>query len=148
VSGHYSDRMTPHEMIDYVRTQRAGVISTLGEDGAPQSAYLAITATGTGDLVFDAKPGSRKIANLRRDARIAVVIGGADGTTLQAEGRAEVLAGAESTAFGDEYLRTFPEYEDSVRGGGVVIVRVRLDWARFGDFRGAEGVVAEVELEG
>lgn len=140
--------MTPLEMIDYVRMQRAGVISTLGEDGAPQAAYLAITATDAGELVFDAKPESRKIANLLRDARIAVVIGGSDGTTLQAEGRGEVLAGTESVAYGDEYVRTFPEYEDSVRSGGVVIVRVRLDWARFGDFRGAEGVVAEVNLGG
>jgi len=136
--------MTPIELVEYIRAQRSGVISTLGPDGRPQAAYLPIAATDDGELIFDAKPDSRKIANLRRDARIAVVIGGAGGTTLQAEGRAEVLAGAESATCGDEYLRTFPEYADSVRNGGVVIVRVRLDWARFGDFRGTAPVTAEI----
>lgn len=131
-------------MVEYVRAQRSGVISTLGPDGGPQAAYLPIAVTDAGELIFDAKPDSRKVANLLRDARIAVVIGGVDGTTLQAEGRAAVTEGAEEAEYGEQYLRSFPEYAASVRGGGVVIIRIRLDWARFGDFRGERSVVTEI----
>lgn len=135
-------------MAEYIRAQRAGVISTLGEDGGPQSAYLPIAVTDAGELIFDAKPDSRKIANILRDARIAVVVGGADGTTLQAEGRADVLEGSAAALYGEEYLRAFPEFAGSVRGGSVVMVRIRLDWARFGDYRDGRSAVAEVPLAG
>lgn len=131
-------------MVEYIRAQRSGVISTLGPDGRPQAAYLPITATNAGELIFDAKPESRKVANLLRDGRIAVVVGGLDGTTLQAEGRADVTEGAEEAEYGEQYLRTFPEHAASVRGGSVVIIRIRLDWARFGDFRGERSVVTEI----
>jgi len=129
--------MNRDEMVEYIRAQRDGVVSTLGEDGRPQAAYLPIAVTDAGELVFDAKPDSRKIANLGRDPRLAVVIGGADGTTLQAEGRADVLDGSDAARYAAEYVRFFPEFEASVRSGTVVIVRVRLEWTRFGDFRDA-----------
>lgn len=133
-------------MIGYVRAQGAGVISTLGRGGEPQAAYLPIAATDSGELVFDAKPDSRKIANIQRDARIAVVIGGTDGTTLQAEGRADLLDGTDLARCSAEYLDAFPEFSDSVLSEKVVVVRVRLDWARFGDFRTSASRVAEVQL--
>jgi nitroimidazol reductase NimA-like FMN-containing flavoprotein (pyridoxamine 5'-phosphate oxidase superfamily) len=81
------------ELIEYVREQRHGIVATSGPDGEPQAAFLPIAATADGELVFDARPESRKIANLRGDARVAVVIGGADGTTLQCQGVADLLGG-------------------------------------------------------
>lgn len=84
----------------------------------------------------------------RRRAQSSLARSTAGLAAVRARSPCEVLAGTESVAYGDEYVRTYPECEDSVRSGGVVIVRVRLDWARFGDFRGAEGVVAEVNLGG
>jgi len=134
------------ELIAYVRAQRAGVVSTLGPDASPQAAYLAITVSDRGELLFDAKPDSRKIANLRRDGRVAVVVGGADGTTLQAEGRADFPAGAELERCTAEYLDAFPEFAGSFEAGAVVLVRIVLDWARHGDFRGETPVMREVAL--
>ncbi|GAA2453906.1 pyridoxamine 5'-phosphate oxidase family protein [Agromyces soli] len=134
------------ELIAYVRAQRAGVVSTLGPDASPQAAYLAITASGRGELLFDAKPDSRKIANLRRDGRVAVVVGGADGTTLQAEGRADFPGAAELERCTAEYLDAFPEFAGSFEAGAVVLVRIVLDWATHGDFRGATPVMREVAL--
>jgi hypothetical protein len=46
------------DLIDYVRAQRTGVVSTLGPGGQPQAAYLTFAVTGRGELVFDAKPDS------------------------------------------------------------------------------------------
>jgi general stress protein 26 len=73
-------------LVQYVRSQPDAVISSLTPDGAPQSAYLDMTATDLGELVFNAREASRKIANIRTDPRVSVVVGGRDGTTLQCEG--------------------------------------------------------------
>ena len=123
-------------MADYVRARGDAVVSTLGVAGEPQAAYLSITATDAGELVFDAKADSRKVANLRRDNRIAVVVGGADGTTLQVQGAADFPAGADLVRCAEAYTSAFPQFADSLHSEGVVVIRVTVDWARFGDYRG------------
>ncbi|TFV99878.1 pyridoxamine 5'-phosphate oxidase family protein [Leifsonia flava] len=134
--------------VDYVRERGDAVVSTVGPEGAPQSAYLSITATESGELVFNARGGSRKIANLRRDPRIAVVIGGADKTTVQAQGRAEVLepGSAEAARCAEAYGRAFPWFAESLAKSEFELVRVDLDWARYGDYRVGPPVSVEVEL--
>lgn len=69
-------------MVAYVRGIGSGVVASVAEDGSPRAAYLDLTATDRGELVFNARTDSRKVANIFRDGRVAVVIGGADGTTL------------------------------------------------------------------
>lgn len=133
-------------LIDYVRAQRDGVITTAGPDGGPQAAYLSLAATGRGELVFDAKTDSRKVANLRRDPRAAVVVGGRDGTTLQGEGRAVFPEGGELARAEAAYLTAFPEFGPSLRRADVVVVLVRLNWARFGDYRLETPLITAVSL--
>ena len=123
------------DLINYVRAQGAGVISTLGPTGEPQGAYLAITATDAGELVFDAKADSRKVANLRRDPRIAVVVGGSDGTTMQLEGTADFPNGAELARVSAAYAGAFPQFADSVGDPAIVFVRVLVNWSAYGDYR-------------
>lgn len=133
------------QLIEYVRSQRDGVVSTVGTDGAPQAAFLSITATDRGELVFDARPDSRKVANIRRDPRVAVVVGGRDGTTLQCQGVADLPRGDELARCAAAYVRTFPEFAQSL-GDGVVVIRVRLDWARYGDYREASHASHDVQI--
>lgn len=134
------------ELIEYVRAQGDGVVSSLGPDGAPQAAYLPITATDRAELVFDARATSRKITNLRRDPRVAVVVGGRDGTTLQCEGVADLPEGTEREACARAYLDAFPQFAASLSDDGVVLVRVRLTWARHGDYRPGFSSSADVPL--
>ena len=122
--------MLQRDLIDYVRARGDAVVSTLGPDGEPQAAYLSITATDAGELVFDAKAGSRKVANLRRDPRIAVVVGGADGSTLQLQGVADFPTAAARERCADAYVVAFPQFADSLRSDDVVVIRVVVDWSR------------------
>ena len=64
--------------------------------------------------MLDARASSRKIANLRRDPRVAVVVGGRDGTTLQAEGVADLPDGADRDACARAYLDAFPQFAASL----------------------------------
>ncbi|MFJ4109450.1 pyridoxamine 5'-phosphate oxidase family protein [Oerskovia enterophila] len=127
------------QLVEYVRAQGAGVVATLGPDGSPQAAYLSLTATDRGELVLDARESSRKIANLRRDPRIAVAVGGADGTTLQCEGVADLPEGRERERCAAAYAARFPEFAGSLAQDGIVLVRVTVTWARYGDFRPEAG---------
>lgn len=133
-------------LVEYVRTQADGVLSTLGPDGSPQAAYLPMTATDRGELVLDARASSRKVANLRRDPRVAVVVGGRDGTTLQCEGVADLPDGADRDACARAYLEAFPQFEASLADPEIVLVRIRLTWARHGDYRPGASSVQDVDL--
>jgi general stress protein 26 len=128
--------MNTEHLVEYVRAHRDGVVATLGPEGEPQAAYLSLTATDQGELLFDARLRSRKIANLARDPRIAVTIGGPDGTTLQCEGIADLPDGPDRERCAAAYAATFPEFTESLTDETIVLVRVRLTWSRFGDYRG------------
>ncbi|MEN0129923.1 MAG: pyridoxamine 5'-phosphate oxidase family protein [Brevundimonas sp.] len=135
-------------LVEYIRAQGDGVLSTLGPDGSPQAAYLAITATDQAELVLDARAVSRKVANLRADPRVAVVVGGRDGTTLQCEGVADIPSGTDRERCAAAYARAFPQFAASLADEAIVVVRVRLTWARFGDYRSTNAEVSEVTLPG
>jgi len=130
-------------LVSHVRQAGDGVVSTLGPDGGPQAAYLAVAVTDAGELVFDARVGSRKVVNVARDERVAVVVGGAGGTTLQVQGVADVPSGADRERCVAAYATAFPQFVGSLVDPGIVVLRVRVSWARWGDFRVSPPVLEE-----
>ncbi|MGT2466605.1 pyridoxamine 5'-phosphate oxidase family protein [Mesorhizobium atlanticum] len=57
-------------------------------DGSPEVAIIRVTLGDGLNIVFDSFPGSRKLANIERDNRIAMVIGWDQNITVQIEGLA------------------------------------------------------------
>lgn len=138
-----ASRLTLERLVSHVRGVGDGVLSTLGPGGGPQAAYLALAVTDEGELVLDARAGSRTVANVGRDHRVAVVVGGRDGTTLQAEGVADVPEGADRARCVEAYRAAFPQFAASLSDPGIVVLRVRVEWARWGDFRVSPPVLEE-----
>ena len=138
--------MNRQELIAYVRAKGDGVVATATPEGAPEAAYVAIAATDSGELVFDARIGSRKIANIRANPRVAVVIDGRDETTLQCEGTAYIPVGVDRERCAAAYAEAFPQFVRSLSNDDIAVVRITLDWARFGDFRERPHVVTDVAL--
>ncbi|WP_125774251.1 pyridoxamine 5'-phosphate oxidase family protein [Antribacter gilvus] len=138
--------MDTAELVAYVRSQADGVVATTGPGGAPQAAYLSLAATDRGELVLDARASSRKVVNLRADARVAVVVGGPDGTTLQCEGLADLPEGDDRERCAAAYVAAFPQFAASLADDGIVLVRITPSWARHGDFRGDVPVLRDVDL--
>ncbi|MFC8599382.1 pyridoxamine 5'-phosphate oxidase family protein [Isoptericola sp. NPDC057191] len=128
-------RLTLGRLVAHVRAVGDGVVSTLGPEGEPQAAYLAVAVTDVGELVFDARAASRKVGNVARDGRVAVVVGGPGGTTLQVQGVADVPSGATRERCVAAYAAAFPQFVESLSDPGIVVLRVRVEWARWGDFR-------------
>ena len=138
--------MNRQQLIEYVRAKGDGVVATATPEGAPEAAYVAMAATDSGELVFDARPNSRKIANIRANPRVAVVIDGRDETTLQCEGAADIPSGSDLDRCIEAYASAFPEFAESVASDRVVVVRVTLEWARYGDYGSKPAAISTVEL--
>lgn len=80
------------ELLDYLRRARLATVSSIGPDGAPQSALVGIGVTDDLRIIFDTMASSRKHANLTRDPRVSIVVGGPDEQALQYEGRASPVS--------------------------------------------------------
>ena len=76
---------------------------------------------------------------------VVSTIGGRDGTSLQCEGVAEVLGGADLTQCADAYYSAFPQFTRS-SGDDIAFVRVRLAWARYGQYVDDAFESSEVDL--
>src|SRR6516225_1131230 len=91
--------LTKASLRDFINRRSVGIVSTVSSDGAPEAALVDIAATTDLSIVFHALETTRKSVNLRRNPRIALVVGGWDGPqTLQYEGVADELEGPELAA--------------------------------------------------
>jgi hypothetical protein len=88
---------------------------------------------------------SRKAQNLRRDPRIAFVVGWDEEQTVQLEGVADEPTGAELARIKRTYFDAFPDGPEREQWPDITYFRARLSWARYSDFR-AGGAVAEIDL--
>lgn len=134
------------ELVAYARRQPWAVEATVAASGAPQAAVIGVVVTDRLELFFDTDAGARKAANLRRDPRVAFVVGWDEGQTLQLEGVADEPAGDELETLLALYRARFPDADARAAGRPIAYFRVRPTWARYTDFR--RGVPDVVELSG
>lgn len=127
--------MNPGELIEFVRARGLAVVASQGPDGTPQAALVGVAATDDAELVFDTSRSSRKFANIEREAKVAVVIGWDDEVTVQCEGPADVLTGADRERCLEAYFAQYPDGRDRAKSENIAHVRVRPRWVRLADFR-------------
>jgi len=139
--------MTRAELIAFLRAQKWAVVASAGPGGAPQAAVIGVAVTDDLELVFDTLGSTRKAANLTRDPRIAVVIGWDDAQTVQLEGIADQPTGDERARLQRAYFDRFPDGPTRASWPGITYFRVRPTWIRYSDFRGAQPVIIEPDLE-
>ncbi len=130
--------MERSELLRFLRGHELAVLASSGPDGAPQAAVVGFAVTDELELVFDTVDYARKARNIRRDPRVAFVVGGmipGDERTVQGEGVADEPTGAELERLRAVYFERFPEgHERLASWPGLIHVRVRPDWIRYSDF--------------
>jgi pyridoxine/pyridoxamine 5'-phosphate oxidase len=67
--------MTRADLVRLLREHRLAVVSTVGPEGAPQSAVVGCAISDGLEIVFDTLDDTRKARNLRRAPRVSLVIG-------------------------------------------------------------------------
>jgi pyridoxine/pyridoxamine 5'-phosphate oxidase len=137
--------MTRDELLSFLRRHRYAVQASARADGAPQAAVIGIAVSDQLEIVFDTLGGSRKGQNLRRDPRVALVIGWEDEQTVQVEGVADEPSGEELARLKAVYFARFPDGLEREQWADIAYFRVRPTWARYSDFR-PNGAVVEVPL--
>lgn len=137
--------MTREEFVQFVGAARLAVVATTNAHGHPEAALVEVAVTESGELVFDTKSEARKVQNLARSPRVAVVVGWEEGVSVQVEGQAEILAGTDRAAYGQVFASQFPG--SRALEEDFALIRVVPEWLRYYDarpdsFRVTEGMWA------
>jgi len=134
------------QLVAFIRNHRFAVEASVAADGRPQAAVVGVACTDDLELVFDTLQSTRKYQNLRREPRVALVVGFDDGEaqTVQLEGVVDEPTGAEQARIKEAYFAAFPEGRERERWDGITWMRVRVTWARYSDFRSAEPRIVQI----
>ncbi len=133
------------DLVRFMRQSKLAVQASVTVEGAPQSAVVGFVVSDQAELFFDTSSASRKCQNLRRDPRIALVVGW-DERTVQYEGIADEPTGEELARGKALYFERFPDGRERERWPDIVYFRVRPRWARFSDFTGSTPSVQVLEF--
>ena len=131
-------------LLAFLRKHRLCVQASVAAEGGPQAAVEGYAVSDRLELVFDTLASTRKAQNLRRDARIAIVVGWDSEQTVQLEGLADEPVGQDLLRMKQLYLAAFPDGVERQSWPGLRYLRVRPHWARFSDF-GAGGSIIEFD---
>jgi len=127
----------------FLDTCSLGVVSTLGADGAPQSALVGIAVTPGLEIIFDTVEKSRKFGNLMRDPRASLVAGWQSETTVQLEGVARRISSTELGPYHEVYFRKFPDGPARLKWVGIAYFVIAPRWARYSDYNQSLAEIAE-----
>lgn len=140
--------MTKQDLFEFISKRRLGVLASIAVDGTPQSALVGIAVSSELEIIFDTVKSSRKYINLTSNPAASFVIGWEGEVTVQYEGTAEVLAGADLERYREIYFLTWPNGRDRLSWEGIVHFVVRPTWIRYSDFDARPPRIEELRLAG
>ena len=141
--------MTHQELLQFIRGHSLAVQASVSPCDAPQAAVVGFIVTDDFEIFFDTVDTTRKVPNLRRNPRVAFVVGGTmsgDERAVQYEGVADEPAGAELERLKELYFVRFPDGRDRQSWPGLVYLRARPRWIRFSNFNRVPPEIVEFEF--
>ncbi|HUN62193.1 MAG TPA: pyridoxamine 5'-phosphate oxidase family protein [Candidatus Sulfotelmatobacter sp.] len=138
--------MNVDEVYQFMNGQRLAVLATVGEEMRPEAALMGFAVTPQLEIIFDTVKTSRKYPNLKKNPRVAWVIGCTTEVTLQYEGVAEELAGEDLAKYKKTYFSAFPDGPARESWPGITYFVVRPKWVRYCDYDPARRRIEEREF--
>jgi uncharacterized pyridoxamine 5'-phosphate oxidase family protein len=127
--------MTTDFLYDFISRHRYAVMSSVSEEGNPESALVGFAVAPDLKIIFDTVFTSRKYKNLIQNSSIAMVIGWENEQTVQYEGRVIFQAGNEFNKMKKLYLKVYPEgREPREKWKDIAYFVVVPDWIRYSDY--------------
>lgn len=117
--------MTNRDLYVFIAGCKLGVISSLSSTGSVQSALVGIAVTQDLEIIFDTVKTSRKYSNLINNPSCSLVVGWSGEQTLQYEGIASELQGAELQRCQKTYFEAWPDGPERMAWPGIVYFCVR-----------------------
>jgi general stress protein 26 len=127
----------------FLKSERLGVLATADENGRPEAALMGFAVNPELEIVFDTVQSSRKYPNLKRNPRVAWVIGCSTEITVQYEGVAEELEGETLARYKKIYFEVFPDGLTRESWPGITYFVVRPKWVRYCDYDPARRRIEE-----
>jgi PPOX class probable F420-dependent enzyme len=130
------DRVGRDEMLDFVRTRHNATLVTTRRNGRPQVSPVTAGVDGEGRLVISTYPQRAKVANLRREPAVTVLVHSDDwnGPYVQLDGTAEVIDQPDAVEPLVDYFRSisgehpdWDEYRQAMRDQGKSLIRVTIE---------------------
>jgi len=138
------------KLLAFLRQHRLAVEASVSPAHTPQAAVVGIAVTDRFEIVFDTVDSTRKAHNLRRNPRLAFVIGGltkGEERTVQYEGVADEPSGAELERLKAIYYSVYPDGPSRLSWPGLIYVRVRPIWIRYTDYTVEPTEIVEFSAE-
>jgi hypothetical protein len=129
--------MQPADLLLFLREHRLAAEASVSGCSGAQAAVVGFAISDAFEIIFDTLDSTRKVANLRHNPKLALVIGGftpGDERTAQYEGLADEPAGAELERLTEVYYHVYPDGRARRTWPGLIYVRVRPTWIRYSDY--------------
>lgn len=122
------------ELLRLTRRREYATLATASPEGQPEAAPLRYAVTDEFELVMGTLSTSRKVANLRRNPKVAVLVW-AHEFSIQIEGVFDEPADDDLQRLSQRFADEFPR-EATVRRGrpSHLYFRITPTWARYTDF--------------
>lgn len=113
--------MNVDEVFQFMNRESLAVLATVAENGQPKAALMGFAVTPELEIIFDTVKSSRKYPNLKKNPRVAWVVGCTTEITVQYEGVAEELDGEPLAKISDLISRSFQMARRGKIGPGLPI---------------------------
>jgi len=123
-----SSGLSRSDFVHFVRAARLGVVATASPSGMPEAALVDIAISESAELIFDTPVGARKLTNIDRNDRVAVVIGWNDRISIQVEGRVRIVSNDERLDYERLYEAQLPG--SRVSSSSFLVAVITPDWVR------------------
>ncbi len=130
----------------FLTRHRYGVVSSLSNTGAPQSALVGIAVTLELEIIFDTLKTTRKYPNLITRPTCSVVVGWENEQTVQLEGLAFEPQGAELAKYQETYFAAWPDGPGRITWPEITWLVVRPTWIRYSDFSQSQPLIVEISM--
>lgn len=121
------------KIIKFMESQDYAVVSTINAKNKPESAVVAFSMPKALEVVFGTFNDTRKYKNLKRNPRIALVIGFKGKITIQYEGLAKEIFGSKLEKIIKCHLAKFPDSGPYVSDRRERFFKVVPNWIRHFD---------------
>ena len=115
--------MNVEEVFQFMNSERLAVLATVGEEAKPEAALMGFAVTPELEIIFDTVKSSRKYPNLKKNPRVAWVIGCTTEITVQYEGIAEELEGEELAKYKKIYFAAVSRWSGAGKLAGDYVFR-------------------------
>jgi hypothetical protein len=132
--------MTKEELYAFLASRNLAVLATINAQYTPEAALVGYAVTPDLEIIFDTVKSSRKYLNLIANPKVALVIEGDYGVTVQYEGEAEPARHDDR----EIYFAKFPDGRDRLTWPGIVHFKIRPHWIRYSDFNKTSDRISEM----